>query len=229
MQRSNSYLLGFAFLVLACGPDEARDQITPERTLPFPVVFEVDFLDVYGPIEVEIEGGGTIRIDESVEASCEHPLFVAEEGKLSFRAMSSRHFFWQGEVEGPTDGSCLTIPLDAENIESGILQIAYKHFRSSCFPVDVFLAVDEGPEVLIGTMRHSGSLIEYQVPPVPGKRERMIFQAVREGRLVAVGGGDGRAESYWYRMSGPCGEKERSRVAPPPPGGMSGVEFGVGS
>lgn len=228
LKRSQFLPLIVAASFFSCGENDDELLIT-ERPEPIAVVFSLDFPDVYGRVELEIDGFEVIHLDEDSLHDCERPTFLLEAKEASFRAISSRQFYWQGHVERDPESSCITISLEAKTLGSGVLYLAYRDVRSECFPVDFSLSIDGREEEWMGSIVKSGARFDLTPPYERGAKESLIFHSAREGSAVAVGGGPGERRTYRYRLQGPCDlDLEEEVVAPYSEEQISGTEYSIG-
>lgn len=193
-----------AVLLAACGEDPTGSS-THAGPSPLAVVFTTDFPDVYGTIHVEIEGATEITLDETSSFSCEEPALLFDGDEIAFTALSEMNFFWSGTHSRKEKQACLEISLDAGTLNTGLVYFTRYDSTGRCLPASVSIRIEGRSEGLTGTISRSGKLIETEPPFTSGAEERRIFQAARDGKALAFGGGPQSFAFYEFEIQDPCG------------------------
>lgn len=142
-------LLGAAMLLVGCG-DESQlgggaDLLALGEPSGVPVVFRVDYPDIYGPIDVQVGGRGALTLQVEDSYDCDRPAFFHEGGALEFGALSSRYFTWRDVVVPDEKSDCLVIDLSIERTISDLLVYGID-FPWFCYPYSV--SYKYGPHAL---------------------------------------------------------------------------------
>lgn len=195
-----------AFVGVSCdlrSPGAGGREDDPKKPEPVAVVFEADFLDIYGPIVVELDGR-TVSMDSAAKRDCEEPLAWALPG-TEFRALSKNHFFWSGQVPATEGTTCVTVSLDASGLKSGVSGVFQND--PDCLPATVSAAASWGDwsdEQVVGAVQSPWSYEVSEFDPLPNvDPTRFFLQMARLGRLVVIGGGPpaeyGEGHFVWLR------------------------------
>lgn len=202
-----SVLVGMAGLWASCGssPGVEEEDEQPKEPQPVAVVFETDFFDVYGPIEVEVDGETIVTSDSEAMGDCDDPVARLMPG-TEFRALSKYNFFWSGHVPSGEEDGCVTISLGVDELKSGVSGV-YQN-DPTCLPAKVSAALSlEGDEERpMGVIRSPWSYDASEFDFLPyAEPTRFMLQMARLGRLVVVGGGPpapyGEAHWIWMRRA----------------------------
>lgn len=176
-----------ASLVLGCGPIDDVELVEE----PVAIVFQVDHLDVYGTIDLLIDGYQELQLVRGEEASCDDPHVVASATRVSFEGLSERHFYWEGNVDLLRDEACRVIPLGFEQMSAGFIGYSLV-LPERCFPVEGFVSMNGPPEEFLGTLEHPWRFDPTIFPEDASVEDIVayIFEMQRQGKAFVVGGGN---------------------------------------
>lgn len=197
------------------------------------IVFDADYLDIYGPIEIRVDGYEPILLDRFEQFSCEDPSLVIPElasgAEIEFSAYSYRHFVWREVLPSQGTGEgCIVVKLGYENLLSGI-EARAKYGAPRCFPEEFYLAFGGQEEKHVGTIRrpfNAAAEIDFLLPRAEFIKTHL--DAAREEKLVVWGGGDGWIFSR-FRSEEPCGRSEGTGISPPQVDGYRLISTSIGS
>lgn len=215
-------------LVFGCG-DSNEARLQPGARGPFTLALEVDFLDAYGPITVEIEGKEPFSIHDSDSFSCENSPLVIEGDDFSFEAISERFFYWN---EGPRalEGGCITLSLGVGNLATGVVFFYEPNETTDvCFPLEYRMTL-EGRVASLGAIQKPWTKEdERQVFPLDEEpapfdvRLRKLLEKVREGKAVMGGGWREPTTPYELLKLPP----DNCPMPPSTRGGFTPIRYGI--
>lgn len=147
--------------------------------------FSSDYLEQYGPIQVTLDSGETIVLDDLDAYTCDNTPLRVENDEFRVEAMSQRFFYWS-DGRREWRGDCIVVHFDLASLDTGI----HFFFRSDngvnpCFPVEYRVGLGN-VEVSLGTIEKSWKGEYSRDGLVEAARD--VMEKVREGRAVAVGG-----------------------------------------
>lgn len=160
------------------------------------IAFEVDFLDVYGPIDVRLTSGRDvqeIRIDrDPSQKPCEAPAAWVEGAQVELKALSQNRFAWENSIS--VRGDCVVVRLTVDSMISGVYFASVGGSMKRCLPFEAWV---EEPYLeerwLAGVLAESWD----EEPAFTGAtfQEGILrgFRWARDGNVVAIGGGFGEA------------------------------------
>lgn len=183
-------------LVLACGVEDE-----PTEAGPVAIVFDVDHLDVIGPLRISIDGEQELVLDPDENfASCDRPAFYAEADSFGFEAENDFGLFWKEEVDLLAGESCRVISLHLLNQATGFAFYSKVH-RSECFPIEGFLSLDLSSEQPIGQLLESWKFDFTVFPEYPTSEMVLVhlMDAVRHRKAWLFGSGRNPEARYELR------------------------------
>lgn len=170
---------------------------TPELEVEFErsvaLVLQGDFLDLYGSIELAIQGETEkITFDGNRRFSCESPAVRLPRGKFAFEAESALRFAWKGLLDTEAIEDCLVLSFDVETMWSGIQVISTSGWgKQRCLPVEIWVDDRESNERwLAGVIEEVWDPTEEVWGSVGMIDEmRIAIEAASVGKAAVVAGG----------------------------------------
>lgn len=124
-------------VLLSCG---VADRTDPEPVPPLRVVFEADFLDVYGSITIEIEGQEDFvsLSSDGAPSDCASPHFVLRSsGPVAVKAWSEMGYRWETFISNRGE-ECAVVGIDTTSMVNSLAGV---HVSGSsyekCLPFEV--------------------------------------------------------------------------------------------
>lgn len=193
-------LVGAAAFLLGLGGEEAGwgDALHPlaaDRPPGIPVVFRVDYPEMYGAIDVQVQGRGTLTLQENDSFSCDEPAFYHEGDTLEIGALSSRFFWWKEVLALGEETDCIEVDLTIDKTGPHIMAFRLD-FHPGCYPYSV--SFKYGPydfrEIWrVERQQRFDSDVFWERFDQHGFI--VVADEVRKGTIVAVGGGHSFVET----------------------------------
>jgi hypothetical protein len=151
------------------------------------VVVEVDYPDVYGDIELHVDGHGIYFVGDQ-RADCGNPTFTSSVGKWKFGALSEKLFYWADELDVGSGADCVFLRLAAKDLSTRVWGLAMD-YPESCYPFDVKLESGPFPRTNVGGLSTGGFDVEAVRHPSFEEELARLMEAARAGTVVLWGGG----------------------------------------
>lgn len=199
----------YSVVGLGCGPAEEHE---PEVGGPYRVAIEVDYLDIYGPIVLDVQGNDRVFVEDLSEFDCETTPLVVEGSSFALEANSERFFFWK-DAPQVIEGDCLRVSLTLGEIDSGIVVFFENdQRRKPCFPLEILMTI-EGREASLGSITRAWDGVQEDL--MLPEQLADLARRVRVGEAVMAGGGS--SEGYFEDRSLPPERCEGRTIGGPFP------------